>query len=236
MSHRVWDFQILGLSDKYQVISYDLRGHGASDKPDCDYSFAEHANDLSDIMDALGLEDVNLVGWSMGESVSLTYMDIYRGKRIKKLVLTGGPIKLSRSSDYPHGIPPDDLEGYLQRKVANRAKEEHDFTLKSFLKPDPDTVDWIVSIALQTPLDVAIKCVREQNKLDHRETLKRIEQPTLVIFGKHEKFYPPSLGSYTASQLQDGRLKIFEHSAHLPFQEEHELFNRTVDEFFSEGK
>ena len=234
MSHRVWDHQTFALSEKYQVIACDLRGHGISAKPDCDYSFKEFASDLSDLIETLNLEDVNLVGWSMGESVSLTYMDLYAGKRVKKLVLTGGPIKLSRSSEYPHGIPPDDLEGYLQRKIANRPAEEHDFMMKSFLSPDPHNIDWLVSIAMQTPLDVAIKCVREQNKLDHRETLKKIKQPTLVIFGRHERFYPPSLGPYTVSRLPSGLLKIFENSAHFPFQEEYDHFNRTVDEFFQE--
>jgi pimeloyl-ACP methyl ester carboxylesterase len=212
-------------------VAFDLRGHGASDKPDCDYSFNEFADDLADLIKGLDLSNITLVGWSMGVSVSLSYFKRYRGKSIKNVVLVAGPIKLVRASNFPYGIPLKDVKGYLQRKISNRAHEEHAFVTKSFYHPEQSNVNWLVQIAMQTPLDVCIKCVREQMKMDYRSTLKKIRQPALVVFGKYERFYPQSLGEWTASHLPNGRLKIFENSAHVPFQEEVDLFNKTVSNF-----
>src|SRR5690349_15828129 len=66
MSHRAWDKAMLALSRQFRVIAYDLRGMGESDKPDSSYDFAEHASDLADVIAALELRDVTVVGWSMG--------------------------------------------------------------------------------------------------------------------------------------------------------------------------
>ncbi|MDA4131060.1 MAG: alpha/beta hydrolase [Thaumarchaeota archaeon] len=235
MSHRVWDHQIFSLSDRYQVVAIDLRGHGESDKPESSYSFKEFANDLSDLFEHLNLNEIVLIGWSMGMSVSLSYFENYGGRHVSKLVLTGGPIKLSQAADYPHGIPPIDLEGYIRRKIDHRVAEEYAFGRKSYLKQSEEDAAYFVSIAMQTPLDVAIKSVREQDKLDHRALLGQIQVPTLVIYGRHERFYPSSLPEYIVSHLPKGKLSIFENSAHFPFQEEAKLFNTKLVEFIEEN-
>ena len=92
MSHRAWDKAVLALSRRFRVVAYDLRGMGESDKPDSSYDFSEHASDLADVIAALDLRDVTLVGWSMGCSVVLSYLAGQH--RARRAVLLNGPIKL----------------------------------------------------------------------------------------------------------------------------------------------
>ena len=69
----------------------DLRGHGESGKPSYGYRISRLAMDVKQLLDALELEDVTLLGWSMGCSVVWSYWDLFRGHRLSKLILVDEP-------------------------------------------------------------------------------------------------------------------------------------------------
>ena len=71
---------------------------GESDKPNCRYDFDEHARDLGHVIRHFGLEDVTLVGWSMGCSVSLSTSRATATASAGQ-VLINGPIRLARTDD-----------------------------------------------------------------------------------------------------------------------------------------
>ena len=98
LSHRPFDHAIMRLAKQHRVVAFDLRGMGESDKPNSRYDFDEHAGDLAFVLEQLGLEDVTLVGWSMGCSVVLQHMQ-RGGARVGRIVLINGPIKLARTDD-----------------------------------------------------------------------------------------------------------------------------------------
>ena len=83
----------------------------------------------------------------------------------------------------------------------------------------------------QTPLDVVLKVVREQVKLDFRDYLSSIELPVLALYGRHDPYYPVELAEWIAGQCPRGEHVIFEQSAHYPFIEEKERFAEVVAEF-----
>lgn len=65
-SHRLWDWQIPALTDRYRVLRYDWRGHGDSSAPVGPYSLAQFVDDAVGLMNALHLERVHWVGISTG--------------------------------------------------------------------------------------------------------------------------------------------------------------------------
>lgn len=75
-----------GLSPALRVLALDLRGRGLSDKPDSGYGIAEHAADVLDLLDALGLRQVVLGGHSFGGLLAL-YMAARYPERVGKLVI-----------------------------------------------------------------------------------------------------------------------------------------------------
>jgi len=92
----VWSSQIEHFSERYNTIVYDHRGHGRSDKPEGDYSMQTLSNDLHALIEKLGLNDVILVGHSMGGVTALTYT-LDHPDKVSKLVLVdpgalAGPI------------------------------------------------------------------------------------------------------------------------------------------------
>jgi pimeloyl-ACP methyl ester carboxylesterase len=193
---------------------------GESDKPRCRYDFDEHAGDLAAVISALGLRDVTLVGWSMGCSVSLQYLAQHGHEAVGRLVLINGPLRLTATADFPHAMPAEFVEGVLDDLAAHWPTRERAFVAASILDPHPDQVDWLFAIALQTPLDVALRAVREQLLLDQRESVRTLAVPVLAAYGRHDPYYPAALAGWIAANAPRGEGLIFEHSAHcIPFEE-----------------
>lgn len=69
-SARDWELQVLEFSKAYQVITFDLRGHGQSDKPAGPYSLSMFASDTAGLLKALGIESAHVVGLSLGGGVA----------------------------------------------------------------------------------------------------------------------------------------------------------------------
>ncbi len=217
-SHRLWDTTIAGLEERHRVVAFDLRGMGESDKPKSQYDFDELASDLEFILGELDLEDVTLVGWSMGCTVSLQHMH-RGGERIGRLILVAGPLRLTRTADFPHALTQEELDAYLA-DAEHWPVRERAFVAESLGEADPELVDWLTRIALQTPLDVALKVVREQAKLDMRSVVEGLAVPVLAVYGRHDRFWPTSLADWIADHAPRGDRVIFEESAHcLPLEE-----------------
>ena len=218
-SHRLWDQAVARLERTRRVVAFDLRGMGESDKPRCAYDFDELAGDLAFVLRALDLRDVTLVGWSMGCTVSLRHVDT-GGERVGRVVLVNGPLRLTRAPDFPHAMTEEQLEGYLTDLRDGWPASEHAFQAATVLDPSPPVLDWLYAIALQTPLDIALRVVREQAKLDMRDAVARARIPMLAAYARHDPYYPVSLAQDIAERAPHGSAVVFEHSAHcIPFEE-----------------
>ncbi len=230
-SSRVWDRTIAALEDRFRLVAFDLRGMGDSEKPDSQYDFDELAQDLGCVLDARDLRDVTLVGWSMGCSVALQHM-ASGGDRVARVVLVNGPVKLTRTDDFPWSMTQAELEGYVDVIEKSWPEGELAFQRAALHQPSDAVVAWLYSLALQTPLSVVLKTVREQARLDHRSVVRALQVPLLAVYGRHDPYYPPQLADWLASAAPKGRAMIMERSAHLPFLErDSQAFNEALANF-----
>jgi non-heme chloroperoxidase len=229
-SHRLFDPAIARLGDRHRVVAFDLRGMGESDKPSSRYDFDELAGDLGFVLDELDLDDVTLVGWSMGCTVSLTHMRS-GAPRVGRLALVNGPLRLTRAADFPFGLEPERLDGYIEDLARSWPLSERPFAAESLLEPDPEHVDWLLRIALQTPLDIALRLVREQAKLDLRGVVQSLDAPVLAAYSRHEPWWPPELAAWIADNAPHGEQVIFERSAHCTPFEEVDRFCAVLEDF-----
>ena len=84
--HSLWDFQVAALSGQRAVWRYDTRGHGNSDKPRGEYSIDRLGKDLVAIIDATGVERVDLCGVSIGGMTAL-WVALHAPDRVRRVVL-----------------------------------------------------------------------------------------------------------------------------------------------------
>ncbi|MFT7461471.1 MAG: non-heme chloroperoxidase, partial [Planctomycetota bacterium] len=213
-SQRVWDCQIHALQDRYRCVALDLRGMGHSEKADCAYTFGEFAADIRHLIKTLELQDVTLVGWSMGVSVTLEYMANYQDDGdVGRIVLINGPIKLISSDDWAFGIEKKECMQYINALVEDPINGRRNFSASNLLNPTQAEIDFLFNISMQTPLDIAMKAVTNQMDLDHRQALESVRVPCLAMQSDQD-FYPVELGRYIAETAQQGSLHIFEGCGH----------------------
>ncbi len=218
-SHRLWDKVTVELAERHRVISYDLRGMGESDKPNCRYDFDEMAADLGFLMRELAVSDATLLGWSMGCTVALSYMAA-DGHGVARVALLNGPLRLTRTADFAHAMTEEQLEGYLRDLARGWPATEHQFQRDTLREPNEPYLALLYGVALQTPLDVALAVVRAQARLDMRDALAALEVPVLAIYADRDTYYPTSLATYIAEHARDGQHVVLTESAHATPLEE----------------
>jgi pimeloyl-ACP methyl ester carboxylesterase len=236
-------YQLSGLSDRYRVIAVDMRGHGESDKPDFGYKISRLAKDTHDLIHALDLDEVNILGHSMGSSVIWNYYDMYGPERVSKLLLidqmpmiTSNPAwseeeRINSGEIFnPQSLyetinalaGPDGVEttkGFIGRMLTKAVSEE-DKT-------------WIIERNLRMPRQHAATLLYNHSTQDWRDLIPRIELPSLVVGGRVSTV-PWRSQAWIAEQIPGARLEIFEEEEggnHFMFIEGHDKFNDIVADF-----
>ncbi|CAK6501259.1 Arylesterase (plasmid) [Pantoea sp. Nvir] len=102
----MWDNQLNFLAENgYRVIAFDRRGFGRSDQPWTGYDYDTFASDINDLITSLDLQEVTLVGFSMGGGDVTRYIGNYGTARVAGLVLLGAVTPaFGQREDFPQGV------------------------------------------------------------------------------------------------------------------------------------
>ena len=223
LSGASWKEQVPALADAgYRVISYDRRGFGRSDKPATGYDYDTFAKDLGGILDALDLNDVTLVGFSMGGGEVARYVAKSGTARIHSVVFASAvPPYLAKSDDNPDGpldeATADQMESGLKSdRDAFFPQFVNDFyTAGSTLKATPQQVDEAVALAQQSDQKAALGAMEAFGTTDFREDLKSVTVPTLVIHGDSDGVVPfEGSGKRTAETIPGSELVVIRNGPH----------------------
>jgi peroxiredoxin len=231
---RFFDRQLAALSDLFRVIVYDPRGQGESEKTRRGQRVGRLAHDAHDLLAALDLDDVVIVGWSLGSSTVLSYLDLFGSDRVSRVGLIAcSPSPVNRAG-WTNGIAD------LAAGEALRTAVEQDFaavaaaSIKQWFHRPPAEEE-LRMLAEETrktaPADGAAAVLwdgMQQNMLD---LLPHIDLPTLIIQGEHDAITPIGNAAVLAETIPDVRLEIFADSGHSPFIEESDRFNEVLKEF-----
>ena len=235
--------QIAGLSDRYRVIAVDMRGHGEADKPEFGYKISRLAKDVHDMIHALDLEEVNILGHSMGSSVIWNYYDLYGPERLSKLLLidqmpmiTSNPAWSEEERIASGAIfTPQSLYETINALAGPDGVE----TTRGFIgnmvtkSIADDEKTWIIERNLTMPRQHAATLLYNHATQDWRDLIPRLELPTLVVGGR-VSVVPWRSQEWIAAQVPGARLEIFEEDEggnHFMFIEGHEKFNDIVADF-----
>lgn len=192
------------------------------------------ADDLKTVLDELDVDDVVLVGFSMGGGVVTRYMSRHNEGYINKLVLVGAasPV-LAQKPDFPEGIDETVFTELAEGCYRDRAKVSSEFTDSMFhSEPSPELKDWLQSMSMKSSPQAMADSIESVGDMDLRSDLEDISVPTLICHGVHDQACPFEL---TAEKLHDGiataELVRFEESGHALFYEEKEKLNQELVKF-----
>jgi non-heme chloroperoxidase len=211
LQSQMWDYQFAALGDKMRCIAFDRRGHGQSDCPPTGYDYDTLADDVADVINALELREVTLVGHSMGSAEIVRYLTRHGSGRVKRIVLLAPVLPF-----VANGIPKERFEAVRMAWRKDFPKWIADNT-PPFFTPDTseEMMRWGVNLMLQTPLPVAIACNQAVTDTDFRAELPLISVPTLLIHGTKDVSIPIEMGGAPTAALIPGcTFKTYEDAPH----------------------
>ena len=198
LSAQGWQPQLAALQTAgYRVVAYDRRGFGRSDKPASGYGYDVLADDLQRVLDQYALQDVTLVGFSMGGGEVARYIARHGESRLHSVVFAAAvPPYLLKTADNPEG--PLTAEKAHQTRHAleqNRNAFFDQFTKDFFsahgvLQVTPKQRDEAITLCQQSAQPAALACMDAFDTTDFRDDLKKVTVPTLVIHGDADAIVP----------------------------------------------
>lgn len=240
---------LAGLGERLELILVDPRGTGATPRPDdpAAYATSDYVDDLDELRQELGLEQLNLLGHSHGGMVAIAYAAAYP-RRVRRLVLASTTPRFGQEHEAAMIAAMEAEAGqpwYEQARAALEEEQEGEF--------DSDEELWEV-VLREMPFYFARFGRSEQAYLDTlhesspvngdalghfnreifhafdlRDDLARIEAPTLVITGENDFITGPLCAREIAERVPGAELVIAPGCGHFIFVEAPERFRAEVE-------
>ena len=219
----MWDAQVAPFTQHFRLVRYDRRGHGKSGVPQGPYSMEMLGRDVLAVLDALKIEKTNWCGLSMGGMVGM-WLGANAPQRVEKLVLSNtsayfadkeiwnGRIKTIRDKGLT-AIAPGTMERWFTQ---------------DFRDHEPKKIAWVSEMFLATDPNGYIANGEAVRDMDHREIIRSITAPTLVIAGRHDPATTVEAGEFIRSRIPRASLTVLD-AAHLANVEQpHDYADRVL--------
>lgn len=234
-NYRLFEYQYNILPHMgYRCIGIDTRGFGNSDKPWGGYSYDSLADDISQVIKTLDLNNVTLLGHSTAGAVAVRYMARHNGFGVSKLVLCAAAApSLIKRQNFPYGQNKEDIEKvFIEGAYDDRPNMLENFGRIFFYKQvSPPFSDWLFQMGLQAASYATIAISKDWITEELFNDLPKIHVPTLIMHGIHDQVVPYQLGVVQNKGISNSKLITFENSGHGLFYDEMDKFNRELTQF-----
>ena len=226
VDHGQWDEQAAEIAPRFQILRYDVRGHGASDAPPGSYTMELLARDALALADALGIRQFAFCGLSMGGMIG-QWLGANAADRVTHLALANtsprlldaGPMEQRRQTVLREGM------GAVAEAVMSR------FFMPETLASGLPAVATIRHTLLATDPAGYAGCCAAVRDMDHTGLLSDIRVPTLVIGGERDQSTPwAGNGEALAASIPGAKVLMLP-SAHLSNVEFPREFSAALAEF-----
>ena len=224
-----WSRQVPDLSRRFRVIAADTRGNGRSDKTPWGHRTARYAMDVRQIIETLGLDDVTLVGWSIGARTVLSYLELFRGYRLKGVVLVDEVPSIDVHD--PNGPPEPGTEHETEPPPQDEAERRRSELRKNFVSLDvsDEELERLLAESRENTPAQGVTLGPDYRAQDWRPLLPSIDLPVLIATGGRSGAFPGC--RYMYEHIPGARIEVFEGSGHVLFYEEPDRFNEVVAGF-----
>jgi (E)-2-((N-methylformamido)methylene)succinate hydrolase len=230
LDRRMWQAQVYYFARSHTVVCYDLLGHGQSAKISAPCSLAHFTRQLEDVLTALKLDKVSLIGFSFGGMIAQSFAIRY-SDALEKLVLMSSvyarsaveraavEARLREAREQgPQAIYPTALERWFSPAFLagqpEQAQELHHRML------DNDEASFLAAYEIFASADRQL-----EGQLNH------IACPTLVMTGEEDKGSTPTMAWKMANEIPDAKVTIIAGGRHMMPAELAQEVNREIDRF-----
>lgn len=231
----MWRKVAPAFENDFRVITYDLMGYGKSAKEHYDprrYATLDgHVDDLIAILDELKLTDVIAVGHSVS-AMTIGLAAKRRPELFERLVMVCPSPSYVNDGDYVGGFEQSDLHGLLDILDVNYLGWARDMAPLIMGAPDrPELGEELTESFCQTDPDIARHFARVTFLYDHRDDVKAITQPTLLLQCRDDVLVPPTVWSWMIDNMLNARLVVLDATGHCPHVSYPEATTNAMMEF-----
>lgn len=258
-NHRHFQKQVPVLRKKYRVITYDLRGHGDSERVPTGLTMKRLSEDLKELIDYLELSNTSMIGWSLGAHVIFEYIRHYGCSNLNKTCILDMTPRLLKSDNWNLGLRgvthpefgtfdhADNLltlsalcgnwEIFSRRLVErlmnkNLMDQNQQFNYAADFKGKND-MEWLYSEALINTQSIIVCFWIALACNDYRSLLPSIETPTLITYGAESNYYAASTAEYMRDTIPNATLSAFSGCGHALHIQDPEKFNSDLSDFLA---
>ncbi|MFN2613239.1 MAG: alpha/beta fold hydrolase, partial [Actinomycetota bacterium] len=207
------------LAERHSMLLYDRRGTGESDKPGPPYSLGRDSRDLGGLIEALGLEEVVLIGHGVrGSQVALWYAGHFPDK-VRAAVCIGGTPRWNAGPEWPYGLSE---EAWARAFGTLEASDAEPPGASIAMKQD-----WQAA-----GRDAALDILRRTRDEDLRPILSKVTPPVLVVHLRGDTLVPFEAAQWLAESVPHGTLEVFDAPREIPMRA-HEELARHIEEFLA---
>ena len=224
LSHIVWSLhEQFYASQGFNVLSVDTPGHGNSDGPSLK-SIEEISDWIRLLMKTLDILKITIIGHSQGSLVGIDFASRYPDL-ISKLVLVAGSYKMPVNQDLI-----DLAEAGDEKAILLMMKWGYEGS-KAFIGGNP--VKKIINSSREIREILAVDLNACNNYKDGKDSLEKINCPTLCIFGDLDKMVPLEVGNKMAAMIKNSEKKIIDNCGHMIIFEKAFEMRKLVKEFLT---
>jgi 3-oxoadipate enol-lactonase len=225
----MWDELTGALQDRYRVLRYDARGHGASAAPAGDYSLDLLVDDAAALLDALDVKQTHFAGLSMGGMIGLGML-IHHPQRMKSAAI----------ADSRHTTTPDFTQAWLDRITAVRqggieavvASTVSRWSSAGLAERNPAAIARMEAMVRGTSANGYCGCAAALARLNYGSRLGEIKAPTLVMCGDEDHGAPPDNSRQMSLMIKGSHFLEIKQAGHISNIEQPAIFNDAVRDFF----
>ena len=227
-SLEIWDLQIEALSDRFQILRYDTRGHGGSSAPTTPYTMDMLVADALSLLDILEVEKVHWVGLSLGGMIGQG-LTIANPERILSLSLCN---TISRTREKVR----QNWKIRMQSTRRISMQDVVDFGMRfalteKFRNSHPIQCEEIRRQSLLMPIESYLACTNAVVTCDYTDQLPTIRTPTLVVASDEDMAIPFEEAETLHKLIPDSIMETIPTAAHLSNVEESVRFNEILLSF-----
>jgi pimeloyl-ACP methyl ester carboxylesterase len=236
---RCWDRQLEGpLAATFRMITFDIRGHGMSDKPldpGCYTDARVWADDLAAVINGAGVDRPILVAWSYGGFIVTDYVRALGDGALAGIVLVGATVMLKPTFDhFGSGLLTNAQEMCLP-DLGDNISATRRFLRACTARPLDDDV-WESALCWNMAVPPQIRGALIAREIDADDVLAGLSVPVLAIHGLEDQIVLPSMARHAVECCPTARASWYEGIGHMPFMEATERFNQELSTFVEEAR
>ncbi|MHC4755678.1 MAG: alpha/beta fold hydrolase, partial [Planctomycetota bacterium] len=219
-----WKFQIPYFAKRYTVVAIDLAGHGKSASGRKEWTMQAFGSDVTAVIEKLDLDNVILIGHSMGGAVT-----IEAARQMPRRII--GRVGVDTFLDIARQHTPEQVDAILNPYKENFADSTAELVHRIIApQADPDLVEWIITDMSSAPPEVGIAAMKEYLNFNYKQALMDVRKPIVCINSDKRPTNLDAARMYASSF----KLKLVSGVGHFPMMEDPETFNRLLEETINE--